>query len=132
MEMMCWIYQCHIHTKKDEEGNFIYPKHTTRQCRLLIQQFREKQPKEKEKESDKGEDKEEDDDGFPNVNSTLMIFADVESKSRLKVINREVNMVASATPSYLKWSQTAITFDQSDHPAHCHPWEASFAGRPNC
>ena len=28
---------CHIHTKKDEEGNFIYPKHTTRQCRLLIQ-----------------------------------------------------------------------------------------------
>ena len=20
---------CHIHTKKDEEGNFIYPKHTT-------------------------------------------------------------------------------------------------------
>ena len=46
-----------------------------------------------------------------------MIFADVESKSRLKVINREVNMVAPATPSYLKWSQTAITFDQSDHPA---------------
>ena len=33
---------CHIHTKKDEEGNLIYPKHTTRQCRLLIQQFREK------------------------------------------------------------------------------------------
>ena len=28
------------------------------------------------------EDKEEDNDGFPNVNSTLMIFADVESKSR--------------------------------------------------
>ena len=30
---------CHIHTKKDEDGNLIYPKHTTRQCRLLIQQF---------------------------------------------------------------------------------------------
>ena len=27
-------------------------------------------------------------------------------------------MVAPATPNYLKWSQTAITFDQSDHPAH--------------
>ena len=27
---------CHIHTKKDEEGNLIYPKHTTEQCRLLI------------------------------------------------------------------------------------------------
>ena len=47
-----------------------------------------------------------------------MIFADVESKSRLKVINRDVNMVAPAMHSYLKWSQTAITFDQSDHPTH--------------
>ena len=47
-----------------------------------------------------------------------MIFAGVESKSRLKVINREVNMVAPATPNYLKWSQNAITFDQSDHPTH--------------
>ena len=47
-----------------------------------------------------------------------MILADVESKSRLKVINREVNMVAPAmTTTYLKWSQTAITFDRSDHPA---------------
>ena len=27
-------------------------------------------------------------------------------------------MVAPATPNYLKWSQTSITFDQSDHPAH--------------
>ena len=70
----------HIHTKKDDEGNLILPKHTTRQCRLLIQQFREKQPSEKEKESDKDEDKEED-DGYPQVNATLVIFADVESKS---------------------------------------------------
>ena len=107
---------CHIHTKKDEEGNLIYPTHTTRQCRVLIEQFREKQPNEKEKESDKDEDKEED-DSFPNVNSTLMIFAHVESKSRLKVTNREVNMVAPTMTTYLKWSQTAITFDQSDHPA---------------
>ena len=51
---------CHIQTKKDEEGNLIYPKHTTRQCRLLIQSFREGQPIEKEKESDKDEGKEED------------------------------------------------------------------------
>ena len=48
----------------------------------------------------------------------MMIFADVESKSRLKVINREVNMVApAATTTYLRWSQTAIMFGQSDHPA---------------
>ena len=31
---------CHIHTKKDEEWDIIYPKHTTRQCCFLIQQFR--------------------------------------------------------------------------------------------
>ena len=63
----------------------IYPKHTTRQCRLLIQQFQGKQSKDKEKESDKVEDKEDSDEGYPHVNSTLMIFADVESKSQLKV-----------------------------------------------
>ena len=106
---------CHIHTKKDEEGNLILPKHTTRQCRLLIQSFRESQPSEKDKVSDKEEDKEED-GGYPNVNATLVIFADLESKSRLEVIHREVNMVAPATPRYLKWSKTPITFNQSDHP----------------
>ena len=47
-----------------------------------------------------------------------MIFADVESKSRLKLVNREVNMATPTNPKFLKWSQTAITFDQSDHPAH--------------
>ena len=78
---------CHIHTKKDEEGNFIYPKHTTRQCRLLIQQFQGKQSKDKGKESEKVEDKGDCDEEYPQVNSTLVIFADVESKSRLKVIN---------------------------------------------
>ena len=46
---------CHIHTKKDEEGNLILPKHTTRQCRLLIEQFWEAQPP--EKDSDKEEEK---------------------------------------------------------------------------
>ena len=33
---------CHILTKKDEEGNLIYPKHTTRQCRLLMQSSQKK------------------------------------------------------------------------------------------
>src|SRR6187399_2810872 len=108
---------CPIHTKKDEEGNLVYPKHTTRQCRLLIQSFQKDQSTEKEKESEESEDK-EGDGGYPRINSTLVIFADVESKSRLKIINREVNMVAPATPTFLKWSKTPITFDQSDHPVH--------------
>ncbi|KAI5008844.1 hypothetical protein ZWY2020_009892 [Hordeum vulgare] len=105
---------CPIHTKMDEEGNAIFPKHTTRQCRLLIQGFDEGQPSEKDNEQD-DEDKE---DPFPQVHATLMIFADVESKSRLKLVNREVNMATPTNPMFLKWSQTAITFDQSDHPAH--------------
>ena len=45
----------HIHTKKDEEGNLILPKHTTRQCRLLIQNFRESKTGDKDKESEKAE-----------------------------------------------------------------------------
>ena len=102
---------CHIHTNKDEEGNLILPKHTTRQGRLLIQNFRESKPNEKDKESDKEEEDKDDDGGYPNVNSTLVIFADPESRSRLKVINKEVNMVAPAAPKYLKWSKTPITFD---------------------
>ena len=114
---------CQIHTKKDEEGNLILPKHTTRLCRFLIQQFREGQ--QSEKGSNKDEDEEKADD-YPKVNATLVIFADVESKSRLKVIYREVNMVAPATTTYLKWSKTPITFDQSDHPAHAATprWQA--------
>lgn len=105
---------CAIHTKKDEEGNLILPKHTTRQYRFLIQQFHEGQQCEKGSDKDEDEEKAED---YPKVNATLVICADVESKSRLKVINREVNMVALATTTYLKWSKTPITFDQSDHPA---------------
>ena len=62
---------CYIHVKKDEEGNLIQPKRTTRQCQLLIQQFREGQPS--EKDSDKDKDKEED-DGYPKVNATLVIL----------------------------------------------------------
>ena len=68
---------CHIHNKTGVEGNLILPKHTTRQCRLPIQSFREGQHSENEKESDKDEDKEEY-DGYPNVNATLVIFADID------------------------------------------------------
>ncbi|KAI5016376.1 hypothetical protein ZWY2020_006227 [Hordeum vulgare] len=105
---------CAIHTKIDEEGNTIVPKQTTRQCRLLIQRFGEDQSSEKDQE----QEDEEQEDHFPKVHDTLMIFADVESNSRLKVVNRELNMVVPSTPKYLKWSQTDITFNQSDYPPH--------------
>ena len=61
-------FPCHIHTKKDEEGNLILPKHTTRQCRLLIQSFRESKPSDKDKEPKKEEEDKDDDVGYPNVN----------------------------------------------------------------
>ncbi|KAI5000805.1 hypothetical protein ZWY2020_010764 [Hordeum vulgare] len=51
---------CPIHTKTDEEGNVILPKHTTRQCRLLIQGFGDGQPSEKDTEQDG-----EEEDPFP-------------------------------------------------------------------
>lgn len=106
---------CQIHTKKDEDNNLILPKHTTRQCRLLMQQFREGQSGDKSPDDTDDGDKAE---AYLNVNATLMIFADVESKSRLKVINLEVNMAMPATTKFLNWSKTPITFDQSDHPAY--------------
>ncbi|KAI4973432.1 hypothetical protein ZWY2020_035693 [Hordeum vulgare] len=79
-----------------------------------LQRFGEDQPSEKDQEK---EDKEQE-DPFPKVHDTLMIFADVESKSRLKVVNREVNMTYPSDLKYLKWSQTTITFGLSDHPTH--------------
>jgi hypothetical protein len=69
-------------------------------------------------------DEDDDDDGnkgtsdYPNVEKVLMIFADVESKSRLKVINREVNMAMPTITKYLVCAKTPVIFDQSDHPAH--------------
>ncbi|KAI5015687.1 hypothetical protein ZWY2020_057077 [Hordeum vulgare] len=68
-------------------------------------------------------EKEDEDDpadasGYSNIQVTLVIFADVESKIRLKVINREVNMAASAVKKYLDWVKTRVTFNQSDHPAN--------------
>jgi hypothetical protein len=115
---------CQIHTKKDEEGNLIFPKHTTHECRLLKQEMRQ---------DSTGHKDEDDDDGskgtsrYPNIENVLMIFVDVESKSHLKVINQKVNMVVPTITKYLDWAKTSVTFDQTDHPSHIptpsgRPW----------
>src|SRR4051812_36375733 len=80
-----------IHTKKDEEGNLTRPKHTTRERRLLKQEMH--QDPSGSKNEDDEDDRGKGTSGYPNIKKVLMIFADVESKSRLKVINQEVNMV---------------------------------------
>ncbi|KAI5016209.1 hypothetical protein ZWY2020_006060 [Hordeum vulgare] len=64
------------------------------------------------------EDNPADTSGYPNIQVTLMIFADVESKSRLKVINREVNMAAPAVTKYHDSAKMPVTFDQSEHTAN--------------
>ena len=52
-------------------------------------------------------------------NGALMIFggsAAYDSKRRQKVARREVYMAEPATPAFLRWSESAITFDWADHP----------------
>jgi hypothetical protein len=39
-----------------------------------------------------------------------------ESRTKQKLTAREVMVVSSTTPDYLKWSEVPITFDHSDHP----------------
>ena len=71
------------------------------------------------------DDVEEKDDTFPTPNGALMIFggsAAYDSKRHQKVARREVYTAEPATPAFLRWSESAITFDRADHPgAVPHP-----------
>ena len=65
------------------------------------------------------DDTEEKDDGFPTPNGCLLIFggsAAYDSKRRQKVARREVYIAQPATPPILRWLESAITFDRTDHP----------------
>jgi hypothetical protein len=49
-----------------------------------------------------------------------MIFggpATYESRLRQKLTHREVYTAEPVTPAFLRWSESAITFNQSDHPS---------------
>ena len=64
-------------------------------------------------------DAEEKDGGFPMLDGCLMIFeglAVYESKRHQKLACHEVYMAEPATPSFLRWSESIITFDWTDHP----------------
>ena len=71
------------------------------------------------------DDAEEKDDAFQMPNSALMIFGGsmaYDSKRRQKVAHRDVYTARPATPAFLRWSKSAITFDRADHPdAVPHP-----------
>ena len=65
------------------------------------------------------DDAEEKDDGFPTSDGCLMIFrgsAAYDSKHCQKVARHEVYMAQPATPPFLWWSESTITFDRTDHP----------------
>ena len=64
------------------------------------------------------DDAKENDDAFLTLNGTLMIFGGstaYDSKRRQKVTRHEVNTAEPATPPFLRWSESAITFDRTDH-----------------
>ena len=45
-----------------------------------------------------------------------------DSKRHQKIARREVYTAGPATPAFLRWSESAITFDRADHPdAVPHP-----------
>ena len=65
------------------------------------------------------DDAEGKDGGFPTPNGCLMIFRGsvaYDSKRSQKVMRREVYTTEPATPTFLRWSEPAITFNQTDHP----------------
>jgi hypothetical protein len=60
------------------------------------------------------------DDGFPATHGSLMIFgrpAAYETRHRPKLTCWKVYMAEPATPAFLRWLESAITFDRSDHPS---------------
>ena len=58
------------------------------------------------------------DGGFPTPDGCLMIFGGSKAydcKRRQKITCREVYVTELATPAFLRWLESAITFDWTDH-----------------
>ena len=64
-------------------------------------------------------DLEGNDSGFLTLDGCLMIFkgsAAYDSKRYQKLARREIYTAKPAAPTFLQWSESAITFDRTDHP----------------
>jgi hypothetical protein len=102
-----------------------YPvKHTLKECGMMKHYFsggaQGKGDASKGPEDDRGDDREKD-DNFSVINNCFMIFGGpvaYDSQRQRKLEHREVYAVEPATPSFLRWSRSAITFDRDDHPDH--------------
>jgi hypothetical protein len=100
--------------------------HTAKDC-FVYKQFAEQYAKNTRKltDGDQSTSKKKDDEddaptGFQDsLNELNHIFGGplaYESKRKQKLTEREINAVQPDTPQYLRWSETAIKFDRSDHP----------------
>ena len=62
-----------------------------------------------------------DGDSFLDPEECIMIFEGsdaIYSKRQHKVHYREACIAETAVPSFLRWLESSITFDQRDHPSH--------------
>ena len=92
-------------------------KHTLEECTVLRRYYTDIIAKEGAEEPPKDDDAQG--EGFPKVKNYLLIFGGRAARlttSQRKRKLREVCAVSTAAPSYLKWSESAITFDRQDHP----------------
>ena len=102
--------------------NHAFPvKHLYKGCTLMKRFLSSGYKKEdqRKKPEPMADDTEGNDGGFLMLDSSLMIFdgaAAYDSKRCQKLTRREVYTAEPAMPSFLRWSESAITFDRSDHP----------------
>jgi hypothetical protein len=94
--------------------------HTLEQCDMLKKFYGRAAAKDAEDEKDGGDG---DAGGFPAVENVILIFrgptVDMSARQR-KRERHEVLAVERAPPSFLDWSEDAITFSREDHP-NCIP-----------
>jgi len=94
-------------------------KHTLEECTVLHRFYSGAMAKENMEEPPKDKGNDPKGEGFPNITKCLLILggrmAHLSGSQRKREL-REVCVVNLAAPSYLKWSEDAITFDRRDHP----------------
>jgi hypothetical protein len=92
--------------------------HTLEQCDLLKRFYGRAAAKDNEAKKDGGDG---DAGSFPAVENVFLIFGgptvDMSSRQR-KRERHEVLTAKKAPPSFLDWSEDAITFSREDHPNH--------------
>jgi hypothetical protein len=90
--------------------------HTLEQCDMLKRFYGRAAAKDDEAKKDGGDG---DAGGFPAVENVFLIFGgptvDMSSRQR-KRERHEVLVAEKAPPSFLDWSEDAITFSREDHP----------------